>query len=167
MKRAAFNDNWMFCKQGDAPKSVTLPHDAMLGEVRSPDAKSGSAGAFFPGGLYEYEKTLAAPEEWRGKTVLLQFEGIYKNSTVYVNGKKAGGTAYGYNPFFVTLDGLLRYGEENTIRVEADNRQQPNSRWYTGGGIYRPVWLWIGGQAHILPKGIKITTRRPIFIPAV
>ncbi len=53
---------------------------------------------------------------------------------------------------------LLNYGENNTIRVEADNKDQPNSRWYTGGGIYRPVWLWIGEQAHIAPKGVKITT---------
>lgn len=90
--------------------------------------------------------------------MLFQFEGVYKNSTVYINGKKAGGAAYGYIPFFVETDGLLRYGEENIIRVEADNKDQPNSRWYTGGGIYRPVWLWIGERAHIAPKGVKITT---------
>lgn len=158
MKRISFNDNWTFCKHDGAQKSVTLPHDAMLEEMRSPDAKSGSACAFFPGGLYEYEKTFTAPEEWRGKTVLLQFEGVYKNSTVYINGKKAGGAAYGYIPFFVETDDLLNYGKNNTIRVEADNKDQPNSRWYTGGGIYRPVWLWIGERAHIAPKGVKITT---------
>lgn len=158
MKRISFNDNWLFCRQGSKQKSVTLPHDAMMEESRSPDAKSGSACAFFPGGLYEYEKNFTVPEEWRGKTVLLQFEGVYKNSTVYINGKKAGGAAYGYIPFFVETDGLLNYGENNTIRVEADNKDQPNSRWYTGGGIYRPVWLWIGEQAHITPKGVKITT---------
>lgn len=158
MKRISFNDDWLFCRQGSEQKGVTLPHDAMLEETRSTDAKGGSACAFFPGGLYEYEKNFTVPEEWRGKTVLLQFEGVYKNSTVYINGKKAGGAAYGYIPFFVGTDGLLNYGENNTIRVEADNKDQPNSRWYTGGGIYRPVWLWIGEQTHIAPKGVKITT---------
>lgn len=62
MKRAAFNDNWQFCKQGGAQKSVFLPHDAMLEETRSPEAKGGSTCAFFPGGLYEYEKTFLVPE---------------------------------------------------------------------------------------------------------
>lgn len=89
---------------------------------------------------------------------MFQFEGVYKNSTVYINGTKAGGAAYGYVPFFIKAEGLLRYGEENTIRVEADNKDQPNSRWYTGGDIYSPVWLWIGEQTHIASKGVKITT---------
>ena len=100
MKRLSFNDNWLFCKQGGAQKIVTLPHDAMMEEMRSPDAAGGSACAFFPGGIYEYEKTFPVPEEWKDKTVLLQFEGVYKNSTVYINGKKAGSAAYGYIPFF-------------------------------------------------------------------
>ena len=62
MKRISFNDNWVFCKQGGTPKNVTIPHDAMLEETRTPDARGGSACAFFPGGLYEYEKTFTVPE---------------------------------------------------------------------------------------------------------
>ncbi len=155
MKKTAFNDNWTCNGQ-----PVTLPHDAMIREPRRADAKSGSAGAFFPDGEYVYEKTFQRPA---AEHVLLQFEGVYKNAKVYLNDTEAGGTAYGYIPFFIDADEYLVDGE-NTIRVECAVRH-PDSRWYSGAGIYRPVWLWEGPKDSIEPESVKISTVS--FDPAV
>lgn len=154
-----WNDGWLFGRQGESPRvPVTLPHDAMIHEQRSAQAPGGSAHGYFPGGVYVYEKTFPAPADWADKTVMLEFEGVYRHSTVCINGKKAGGRAYGYVPFTVCLDGLLNYGAENTVTVTVDNAQLPNSRWYTGSGIYRPVNLLVAGKDHIPWQGVKITT---------
>ena len=118
MKKISFNDNWLYKGQ-----TVTLPHDAMLHEQRDPKATCGSAGAFFPDGEYVYEKTFQRPA---AEHVLFQFEGVYKNAKVFINGKEAGGAAYGYIPFFVNADAYLIDGE-NTIRVECAVKH-PDSR---------------------------------------
>ena len=151
MKKHYFCGNWT-CNG----TSVTLPHDAQTLERRRADASDGGHG-YFPGGVYTYEKTFTAPADWEGKKVLVEFEGVYKNSTVSLNGKQIGGHKYGYTTFTVELTGL-NYGGENTLTVVADNSQLPNSRWYSGSGIYRPVWLHIGGDARIEYQGVKITT---------
>ena len=148
MKKTSFNDNWLYKGQ-----TVTLPHDAMLHEQRDPNAACGSAGAFFPDGEYVYEKSFQHPA---AEHVLIQFEGVYKNTKVFINGKEAGGAAYGYIPFFVTADEYLVDGE-NTIRVECAVKH-PDSRWYSGAGIYRPVWLWTGPKDSIEPESVKIGT---------
>lgn len=159
MNRMEFNEGWLFCRQGEADCiPVTLPHDAMIHEQRTAEALGGSGHGYFPGGVYVYEKTFTVPADWADKTVMLEFEGVYRHSTVCINGKKAGGRAYGYVPFTVCLDGLLNYGAENTVTVTADNAQLPNSRWYTGSGIYRPVHLLVAGKEHIAWQGVKITT---------
>jgi len=123
-----------------------------------PDSPGGSANAYFPGGVYFYEKTFYVPPDWADKTAVFQFEGVYRNAKVFINDMEAGGKPYGYIPFLVNTEGLLRYGEDNAIRVAADNSRLPNSRWYSGSGIYRPVWLWIGHKTHIDIEGIKIST---------
>lgn len=153
MRKIDFNKNWMY--QG---KEITLPHDAMLAAGRKADSPGESANAFFTGGEYLYEKKFTPPEEWKERHILLQFEGVYKNSRVYVNDVLVGGAAYGYIPFFICLDGALDHGRENTIKVVADNKNLPNSRWYTGGGIYRPVWLWEGPKDSIEPESVRIST---------
>ena len=156
MKRENFNENWHFIDQslGKEPQHVTLPHDAMIHQVRKADNPSGSAQAYFPGGAYVYEKTFENPG---AEHMVFQFEGVYKNAKVFLNGQEAGGAAYGYIPFFVCADSLVKDGE-NVIRVECGNVDQPESRWYTGAGIYRPVWLWTGSAAHIEPEGVRIST---------
>ena len=148
MKKISFNDKWLY-----KGRMITLPHDAMLHERRDPRAACGSAGAFFPDGEYVYEKTFARPA---AEHVLIQFEGVYKNAKVTINGKEAGGAAYGYIPFFVCADGYLVDGE-NTVRVECSVKH-PDSRWYSGAGIYRPVWLWEGPKDSIEPESVKIST---------
>ena len=148
MKRQAFLTGWTCNGQ-----PVTLPHDAMLHEKRDPKALSGSAGAFFPEGKYVYEKKFLRPE---AEHVLIQFEGVYRDAKVFLNGREAGGTAYGYLPFFVPADAFLTDGE-NTIRVEC-GVQHPDSRWYSGAGIDRPVWLWEGPKDSIEPESVRIST---------
>ena len=135
---------------------VSLPHDAQIAEKRSADASNGGHG-YFPGGVYTYEKTFTAPAEWEGKTVLAEFEGVYKNATVSLNGKKLCFHPYGYTNFFVELTGLT-VGGENTLTVVADNSKLPNSRWYSGSGIYRPVWLHVCEKDGLRPQSVKIST---------
>ena len=152
MQRQPFNENWTCNGQ-----PVALPHDAMLKAGRDSKAPGGSANAFFRGGRYRYEKVFDAPGSWRSKRVMLQFEGVYRNAHVFCNGTEVGGCAYGYLPFFVSLDGTLRCGEANSIVVEADTSEQPAERWYTGGGIYRPVWLWVGEQDGFEPEALQVS----------
>ncbi len=158
MEKILFTDKWTYGLKGDTKIPVLLPHDAMQLQERDPEAKSGSGCAYFPGGCYTYEKTWMAPAEYEGKQLILHFEGVYRNTTVKVNGKVVCEHAYGYSPFWIDITDAVQAGKENLIEVEADNSQTPNSRWYSGGGIYRPVWLWVGGKINIKPCGIKVKT---------
>lgn len=88
----------------------------------------------------------------------MEFEGAYRNTTVLLNGKEIGGRMYGYSNFFVDLSTRAVLGEENELTVIVDNSQTPNSRWYSGSGIYRPVNLWTAGKRYILPEGVKVKT---------
>ena len=157
MKQQSFCAGWTFRKRGEEAICIELPHDATILEQRAPDAPSGSGGAFFPGGFYIYEKTFDAPPAWEAEDVILRFEGVYPKAAVYLNGEIAGTIHYGYTESLIPLQSL-NYGGVNTIRVEADNEETPNSRWYAGAGIYRPVTLLTGPKNHILPDGIRVTT---------
>ena len=137
-------------------KPVTLPHDAMIAEKRGADVSNGGHG-YFPGGVYSYEKKFTAPIDWSGKTVLIEFEGVYKNATVSLNGRQLSFHPYGYTGFFVELADL-NIGAENTLTVVADNSKLPNSRWYTSSGIYRPVWLYVCEPEGLRPESVKIST---------
>lgn len=152
-----FNDGWKFSKIGGEKKTVNVPHDAMFEEERVVGADCGINSCFFEGGDYEYEKTFVAQADWKGKDVYLEFEGVYHDAEVLLNGKEAGRNAYGYSAFEVKLDGL-KYGEENTVKVIAHNAGQPNSRWYSGAGIFRPVALNVYPRAGLAPHGLKIET---------
>ncbi len=164
MLRSSFNQGWTVRTEGPTAVQrivgpVTVPYDAMLFEQRDPSTPNGHHTGFFPGGVYRYSKTFAAPAEWRERTVSLEFEGVYMNSEVFVNGVRAGGQPSGYSLFHVTLDDRLNYDAENTVEVVARNDQIPNSRWYTGSGIYRPVNLLIGGRVRVTPGGARFSTR--------
>ncbi|CCH88400.1 Glycoside hydrolase family 2 sugar binding [Modestobacter italicus] len=164
MRRTPFTAGWQTRPKaspfaeltGGAPpwEPVTLPHDATLGRERGPE--HGAASGFTPGGTYEYRTTLAAPAEWRDRTVLLDLEGVYRSAQVYVNGALAGQQAAGYTGFTVALDDHLRPGEDNEIRVEC--RSHADSRWYAGAGIHRPVHLVVGPLLHIALDGVRVTT---------
>ena len=160
MKRIAFNSGWLFHNDiKNTPEiPVTLPHDAMQTEQRLPGMKNGAAAGFYPGGRYVYRKRFTPEENWQDQNVILELEGVYRRSTVWLNGKKLGGWINGYTGYTVDLSDTLRFGEENELTVVADNSQTPNSRWYTGSGIYRDVWLHIGNKQHIVPDGICVIT---------
>ena len=130
-----------------------------LFEKRLAGLKDGYNTGFFPGGKYVYEKNLFGEEEYKDKTLILEFEGVYMKSEVFLNGEKLGGRIYGYSAFYVDLTGKLKTGKDNEIKVVVDNTQTPNARWYTGSGIYRDVNLYIGSREYIKPDGVKIFTK--------
>lgn len=160
MIKLDFNRDWNFRKMGEDSswRKVNIPHDAMLEEKRDPQCESGSAGAYFPGGCYEYEKQFEVPADWTGKRILIEFEGVYRKAKIHINGEEAGKIAYGYTEGRFDLTSHIRFGEKNSIHVSVDNHEIPNSRWYTGSGIYRPVSLYVQETAHIELYGIRIKT---------
>ena len=141
-------------------QSVHVPHDAMLGERRSPNAPTANAGAYFNGGVYQYDHELEVPDDWKDKVVFLEFEGVMGHTSVYVNDAKVASHAYGYTGFIANLTSHLVAGQTARISVVANNDRQPNSRWYAGSGIYRPVRLVIQDNNCIARDGVRITTER-------
>ena len=162
MKKLDLNRNWTVRKEGsDAVKTVNLPHDAMLYEPRSREMKSSGGGGYFENGKYTYTKMFEAPAEWEGKYILLECEAVYQNASVFLNGKLLAERPYGYTDFYVDLSKELKYGEPNELTVVADNAAAPNTRWYSGSGIHRPVWLHVGGTVSVAPQGILVTNKDP------
>ena len=137
---------------------VQLPHDAMIHEKQTPDTANQSQTGFYPGKQYVYIKKWNVPEEWEEKTVQIEFEGIYQTAMVYLNGHLVASNLHGYSNFYAKLDGYLKCGQENELKVIADNSAVSNSRWYSGSGIYRDVKLLVGESIHIPADGVKITT---------
>ena len=145
MKKEDFNSEWQFVKgyvpslkvlamYGKQAQKITLPHDAMIHETRDENTKNGGATGFYPGGVYTYFKTFPVSQEWEEKTVILEFEGVYETAMVYVNGVLAKINKNGYTNFYVDIARYLNFGEENEIKVVADNSSEENSRWYSGSG---------------------------------
>lgn len=159
MKATPLLTGWTCRHLGDtAPgKTVTLPHDAMLAEPRTALSAGGTNTGWYEGYDYEYRRTLTVPENELADTHILEFEGVYHNAEVWLNGQKAAFRPYGYTNFYVDCAPYLHAGE-NELRVIARNADQPNSRWYSGAGIYRPVQLWTAMGAHITLNGVKIRT---------
>ena len=159
MKPTPLLTGWTYRHLGDtAPgKPVTLPHDAMLAEPRTTLSAGGTNTGWYEGYDYEYRRTLTVPENELADTHILEFEGVYHNAEVWLNGQKAAFRPYGYTNFYVDCAPYLHAGE-NELRVIARNADQPNSRWYSGAGIYRPVQLWTARGAHITLNGVKIRT---------
>lgn len=139
-------------------REVTVPHDAMIGELRTPEAPSAESSGWFEGHDYEYIKDFVPDPMWDGKTLMLEFEGVYHDPEVWVNGELVASRPYGYTNFLVNVTDLFRQGQENQVRVVARNADQPNSRWYSGAGIYRPVVMWVGEPGYIVPNEVHIST---------
>ena len=159
MKKIDFNHDWVFTQEGtERMEEVTLPHDAMIHTDRNPEIRNYFLLAGFEGGKYIYTKVFHAPEEYENKTLILEFEAVYCMTTVYVNGKAVHEQPYGFTPFQILLNPYLEFGKDNEIRVEANVPKEGHGRWYTGGGIYRPVSLYIGEENYIALYGVKVTT---------
>ncbi len=125
---------------------------------RSAQNPSKAAGGFFPMGRGEYRKTFLVPDEWRGKKVFIEFEGVYMNAEIRLNEHFIDRHPYGYTSFLIDLTPYLKFNEENVLRVVVDNAAQLNSRWYSGSGIYRPVWLIVAEPVHVAHWGVYVTT---------
>lgn len=138
--RINLNNSWFFSKKGQSAVEVNLPHDAMLTEQRDGACHNGVNSGYFPGGTYTYEKELELTRENLGSSMVLHFEGVYQNCKIYLNEKMVGSHRYGYTAFDVDVSKDLCEGKHK-LRVEVDNSLEPNCRWYSGSGIYRPVWL--------------------------
>lgn len=154
------NKDWLFCKEGGVPVETDLPHDAMLAEPRDRTCRNGVNTGYFPGGRYQYEKRFVLNEENIGKSIVLHFEGVYQNCRVYLNGLEVGVYHYGYTAFDVDISDAVRAGE-NTLRVTVDNSLEPNCRWYSGSGIYRPVTMYIRDRIHISQVHLETVNIHP------
>ena len=169
MKERLFNDGWLFWEDKDAfaliwdvpdaAQSVRLPHDPMIHQLARPDSPGGSDGGYRDGGSYVYYKVLDVPESWRDRTLYLRLDGAGSRVMVYINQQRAAMVPYGFTTFYVPLNDYLLYGRENQIRVQTRTADMPNARWYTGGGLYRDVYLAEGGLVHIKPQGMRVLTR--------
>ena len=155
-----------------ASVTVNLPHDFLIGQPwvepdaserpDNSDAGSNVRSRLSPRGFKEmnvgwYRLTLMPDDEWRGRRVVIDFQGIMLVGDVWLNGQRIGGTDYGYLGFDIDISDKLKYGQENEIVVKADTQQPNNSRWYTGGGLYRDVNLVVTDKSLYFP-------RHPLFI---
>ena len=165
MEKISLNLGWAFRDRNvffldpasfDPAGQVDLPHDFIVSMPRSPEAAGGSANGFFGDGQGIYEKTLDVPEEWTDRRVVLDIDGAYMNTEVTLNREVIGLHPYGYTPYLVDLTGRLKPGA-NQLKISVQSRQ-PSSRWYSGGGLYRGVSLWVGEKTGILPWDLFVTT---------
>ncbi|HKI93882.1 MAG TPA: beta galactosidase jelly roll domain-containing protein, partial [Gemmatimonadales bacterium] len=138
-------------------RRVDLPHDWSIEGVPTKDAPAGGRGGYFPTGIGWYRKAFRLPSGWRGHEVWLQFDGVYMNSDVWVNGHHVGHRPYGYVSFSYDVTNDVVPGI-NVVAVRVDNSEQPNSRWYSGSGIYRHVWLTVVDPVHVGHWGVYVTT---------
>jgi beta-galactosidase len=166
-QQVLFNNDWKF-HLGDAPgaerpaaddhawRPVTLPHDW---SIEGPFSEEwASATGYLPGGVGWYRKAFALPTGYRGKQVFIYFDGVYKNSEVWLNGHFLGKRPSGFASFQYELTPYLRADGRNVLAVKADHRTVADSRWYTGSGIYRNVYLLATAPVHIQQWGVGFTT---------
>ena len=167
-ERRNFDNGWRFhlgdVEQGQSPtladsswRVVDLPHDWSIEGPYS--QKNASGTGFLPGGAGWYRKTFQLPASMRGQKVSIRFDGVYRDSTVWINGARLGSRPYGYSSFEYDLTPHLRFGAaSNTLAVHVERTVLADSRWYPGTGIYRHVWLNVTGPVHIAPWGAYVTT---------
>ncbi len=139
-------------------RTLDLPHDWSIESKPDKDNPSGAGGGFFPGGIGWYRKAFDAPADWKGKRVSVEFDGVYHDATVYLNGHKLGTHPCGYTSFALDLAANLDFTGPNVLAVRVDNSAQPNSRWYSGSGIYRHVRLVVTDPTYIARWGVFVTT---------
>ena len=167
MIRTSFNKNWKTAAPtglaaliggvGAAEtKDLTLPFDSMLDKNRSADSPSGGGNAYYPYVAEAIEKEFDVPAEWADKLVVLEFEGVYMNASVHINGDYAGGFPHGYSNFYVEANRFLRYGAKNKISVNFHTAS--DARWYSGAGVYRNVKILVSDLIHVVPDSYRVST---------
>ncbi|WP_370479245.1 sugar-binding domain-containing protein [Tamlana flava] len=157
------NDDWNFILQDNQDfqtpsyddskwETINVPHDWSVKGQLNPNLAS--ATGYLPGGIGWYRKTLEIPTSKSGQKVYLYFEGVYNRSEVFINGKSLGKRPNGYISFAYDATSYVKYGQENTVAVRVDHSKSADSRWYTGSGIYRNVWLVYSNPVHIAQWGV-------------
>jgi beta-galactosidase len=169
--RDTFDFGWKFYK-GDAPgaqqpgfadaawRSLDLPHDWSVEGPFVQTEPSGGAGGYAPTGTGWYRKRFRLPASYQDRKVSIEFDGVYQNSEVWINGQYLGKRPFGYSSFAYDLTPHLNAGGENVVAVKVDNSPQPSSRWYTGSGIYRHTWLVAVNPVHVSQWGTFVTAPR-------
>jgi beta-galactosidase len=164
-----FNDGWRFFR-GDASgaqqttfndaswRSLSVPHDWSIELPFNRNSPSGGGGGYLDGGVGWYRKTFALDSSYAGKRILIGFDGVYMNSQVWINGTSLGTRPYGYTTFQYDLTPYVRTDGTNNVIAVRVNNNQPNSRWYSGSGIYRNVWLTALNPVHVGYNGVFVTT---------
>jgi len=165
-----FNNNWKFFLAkteiiGFEPtfddanwRLLNLPHDWSIEADFSDKNPSSPGGGALPGGLGWYRKNFKVEKSLEGKRIYVDFDGVYCRSEVWINGVSVGKRPFGYISFRYDLTPHIRFGQNNVIAVRVDNSKQPNSRWYSGSGIYRNVWLTVTNPVHVDLWGTHVTT---------
>jgi beta-galactosidase len=166
----SFNKGWKFFL-GDEPaasdqsfndaawRNLNLPHDWSIELPFDKESPTGTGGGALRGGTAWYRKFFTLAETDKSKNIFIDFDGVYRNSEVFINGHSSGKRPNGYISFRYDLTPYLKFGKEkNIIAVRVDNSQQPNSRWYSGSGIYRNVWLVKTGKVYVDHWGTYVTT---------
>ncbi len=138
------------------PELVNLPDDAVLELERGAENIGGAPNAYFPAACARYQKTIGFDPAWQDKTVLLDIDGSYMLTEIFLNKSKIGYHPYGYTGYLCDLTDTLQEGE-NTLLLLTQSRQ-PSTRWYSGGGVFREVGLWTGGKVHIAPWDLFVST---------
>ncbi len=168
--RAQIDLNWKFLQNDTVDASakdfddsswrlLNLPHDWSIEGEYNQSNPCGGSGGFLPTGIGWYRKTLTIPEEWRdGRKVSIAFDGVFTNSTVYVDGVKVGGKEYGWISFSCDITEQIQGKESVTVAVKVDNSVQPAARWYTGSGIYSHVWIVSTEDIHVAENGTYVVT---------
>ncbi len=157
-KAVLFDNDWKFIlsdvKDGSNPqlndskwRSLDLPHDWSIEGPYSPD--KASCQGYLPGGIGWYRKTFTVPETEKDKKIFIYFEGVYDHSEVFINGTSVGKRPYGYISFMYDLTPYLKFGQENTLAVRVNHSEERDSRWYSGSGIYRDVYLVVASPVHL------------------
>jgi len=139
-------------------RTVDLPHDWSIESAPEKGNPAGGGEGYFPAGIGWYRKTFHAPVSWKGKRVSVEFDGVYRDATVYLNGRKLGTHPYGYTSFTLDLTPGLNFADANVLAVRVDNSEQPNSRWYSGSGIYRHVRVVVTDRVHVAHWGVFVST---------
>lgn len=165
--RRLFDEGWQFTQTDSVKMSwfgyndktwrtLDLPHDwAVEGDFMA-TAPSGASGGALPGGIGWYRKHFNVNKADKGKKLFIDFDGVYMNAKVWINGHELGQRPYGYSSFRYDLTPHLNYGGDNVVAVRVDNSDQPNSRWYSGCGIYRHVYLVKTDNIHVSHWGTWI-----------
>ena len=166
-ERVCFDSDWLFCLADSAQmasvnyndakwRKLDLPHDWAIEGDFMPSNPSGAGGGALPGGVGWYRKHFTVE---KADKYFIEFDGVYMNAAVYINGHLLGKRPYGYSSFEYDLTPFLNWGGDNVMAVRVDNSDQPNSRWYSGCGIYRHVWLTATANLHVAHWGVQVKTK--------